>query len=291
MLKYRIISGIGIVATLILACIFLPATALWILAAGLSAIAQFEFYSMMSMAGMPVFRMVGVLSGTLLITATFFSMGLGDNAATVAYRWDHAVLLLSVIAVFIRQFPQKHNDKPLETIACTLLGILYIPYLFNFFIRLAFTWDYAGPLQRASSTGLLLAFYLVVVVKSTDMGAYFVGSALGRHKLVPRISPSKTWEGLVGGFAAAQLGSWVFFLVTGGKLGVITLRWFDAALLGFLLGFAGILGDLAESLVKRACGAKDSAKFIPGMGGLLDVFDSLLFGVPLLYLYISLFHG
>jgi phosphatidate cytidylyltransferase len=125
----------------------------------------------------------------------------------------------------------------------------------------------------------LLLLVLVCVI-FTDVAAYYVGSNLGRHALAPRLSPKKSWEGAVGGLLASVGGA------------VLAHLWFfqrlplgHAIALGLILGVAAIMGDLAESLVKRAAGVKDSSSLIPGHGGLLDRADSLLFAGPLLYYY------
>jgi phosphatidate cytidylyltransferase len=137
----------------------------------------------------------------------------------------------------------------------------------------------------------MLIFYLVIVVKSTDTGAYFTGRLLGKHKLFPKISPGKTWEGFVGGLLTAILASCLFSLYTGFSLGEVDFPLRNAAVLGLVLALAGVIGDMMESLIKRATGTKDSGSVILGMGGILDVLDSLLVGAPVLYLYIVLVEG
>ena len=288
MLKHRIISGCLIVAGLVLAVSYLPSYGVWLVLVAVSSLAQLEFYAIINMPGIPVFRVVGLLCGASLISATFFALGAETENSLVAYKWEHLVLLGSLIAVFVRQFPQKYNDKPLATIACTLLGVWYVPFLFNFFTHLAFARTGGGFVGRIDQTGRLLVLYLVLVVKSADIGAYFVGRMLGRHRLLPRISPAKTWEGLAGGFGSAVLASWVFFCFTGGRFGKVVMGLGDAVVLGCLLSAVGVVGDMFESLVKRASGAKDSGSMVPGMGGILDVVDSLLFGAPVLYVYVWL---
>jgi len=273
----------------ILAANLLPAMGALVLLVAVSCLAQLEFYGIISIPGIPVFRLLGLCCGVVLISVTFFTIGPDAGSVARAYRWEHFVLLASLIAVFVRQFPQKHNERPLATIGCTLLGILYVPYLFNFFTRLAFSWDAATFGGRIGDTGRFLVIYLVVVVKSTDMGGYFAGSLFGKHKLVPRISPAKTWEGLFGGVGIGVLVSLLIFFLLGGNHGGIRLTFSHAVILGALLAFAGITGDMFESLLKRASGAKDSSSAIPGMGGLLDVLDSLLFAAPVLYVYAQLF--
>lgn len=286
MLKSRMISGLTLGAAFLLCLALAPSMGAWIVILCISAVAQWEFYGMIRNAGIPVFRIIGVICGTALIASTFFS--LRANGFGTGVELEHAILLLGVIAVFVRQFPQKHNPTPIETIACTLLGILYVPYLCNFFTRLIFAWA-DGPISgRVCLTGQMLVLYLVIVVKFTDIGAYFTGRLIGRHKLFPRISPAKTWEGLFGGIGFALVASVVFYLISGGRLGVVTLRAVDAVILGIMLPFTAVVGDLFESLLKRACSIKDSGTSVPGMGGFLDVLDSLFFGAPMLYIYIRL---
>ena len=289
MLKHRLISGCLIVAALVLSANYMPAFGILLLLVGLSSLAQHEFYSILRRAGIPAFRILGTACGAALITATFFNMGGERSGVAGAYRWENFVLMASLIAVFVRQFPQQHNDKPLETIGCTLLGIWYVPFLFNFITRLVFTRDGEGGGPNVGETGRMLALYLVAVVKSGDSGAYAVGSLLGRHKLMPRISPGKTWEGFCGGIAAAVLASWLFSALGDHRLGKVALEPGHALVLGGLLSIAGIVGDMFESLLKRAGGAKDSSSAIPGLGGLLDILDSLLFGAPVLYVYMKVF--
>lgn len=286
MLKKRILSGLLMPAFLLCAGLYMPPIGIWVLLLIISSLGQLEFYHMVNSGGIPVFRIVGLLSGAALISATFWTVGPDAAQAARARDWESLVLLVSLIVVCVRQFPQKFNDKPLATIGCTLLGIWYVPFLFNYHTRLVFDWDGPRCAMAVGNTGLLLAAYLIVVVKITDVGAYFTGMALGRHKLFPRISPAKTWEGFFGGITAAVAASLVFHYLAHGKIGMIAFHRHDAAILGVILSLAAVAGDLFESLLKRATGMKDSSAVVPGMGGVLDVIDSLLFGAPLLYYYV-----
>jgi phosphatidate cytidylyltransferase len=289
MLKHRIVSGLLFGTALVLAANFLPALGGWLVLLALSSVAQLEFYDIANRAGMPVFRRLGIVAGAALITVTFLTLGPDPLRPVLGREWENAVLLGTMIAVFIRQFPQKRNELPLPTLACTLLGVWYVPFLVNYLTRLAFAWDGTGAAASGASTGRLLILYLVIVVKCTDIGAYFVGTFLGRHKLFPRISPAKTWEGLMGGIAFAILMSCLFSVWTGGQIGRLAFGMKHAVALGGILAVAGVVGDMFESLLKRAAGAKDSGTTIPGFGGLLDVIDSLLFGAPVLYIYAQAF--
>ena len=132
--------------------------------------------------------------------------------------------------------------------------------------------------------GNLYVVYFIVVTKFSDLGAYVTGSLLGRHKMIPRISPGKTWEGFVGAVLVSTLASVVFAHGLGARLYGMNLR--HAIILGVLLSVTAVVGDLIESIFKRESGVKDSGKLFPGIGGMLDLMDSLLFNAPLMYLYL-----
>jgi phosphatidate cytidylyltransferase len=261
---------------------FMPPYAGLIVLIVMSTLGQLEFYRMLDLAGIPSFRFWGTVGGAVILTTTFFT---GPQ-----HRESYQTILLAalLLIIFIRQFPQKHNQQPLATLGCTLLGLLYVPFLFNFLTRLAIEWNTSTTVPCMEQTGGVLILYLVAVVKCTDMGAYFTGRGFGRHKLFPRISPAKTWEGFAGGISASIAASFLFMNMTDYRLGSIHLTTLDALLLGIALGLAGTVGDLFESLLKRASGTKDSGAVMPGLGGILDVIDSLLFGGPILYAYITL---
>ena len=116
------------------------------------------------------------------------------------------------------------------------------------------------------------------------MGAYAVGSVIGRHKMIPRVSPGKTWEGFGGALLTSAGASLLFLRLGGGHLHGMTPM--HAVILGLVLGVAAVLGDLIESIFKREAGVKDSGRYFPGIGGILDLLDSLLFNAPLMYLYL-----
>jgi len=144
-----------------------------------------------------------------------------------------------------------------------------------------------------SSGGIFLAFYASLVVKGADVGGYAAGMRFGRHKMFPRISPAKSWEGLAGGLALSVLCS-VVVVAVAHHCSVVPLTPLSrlsyplAVGLGLLLGGVGVIGDLVESMFKRSVQAKDSSGILPGMGGMLDVFDSLLFAPAVLYFLLPL---
>jgi len=278
MLRQRLQSGLLIAVALIAAAFWLPSWGVLLLLMIVCGVAMLEFYALLDAARIPHFKYVGFFGGLALTAATWWSSAGGAGGPSVG---QSAVLFLVTAATFLRQFPQKNNDRPLETVSGTLLGVLYVAFMFNFFTKILVTWGDFG--------GRLFVLYLVFVVKLTDVGAYFIGCSIGRHKLIPRISPAKTWEGCLGGVFTGMAGSCFFWVLCGGNFGGADVRLLDAVLLGPLLAVLGTIGDLTESLFKRAAGVKDSGRIILGMGGLLDVLDSLLFAAPMLYLYGRLF--
>ena len=134
---------------------------------------------------------------------------------------------------------------------------------------------------------LMLALFILIWVN--DSGAYIVGSLMskrkgGNHKMFPRVSPAKSWEGLIGGFVFDLIAGYVFFRVGWtASLGLTAYPLLDSLLFALVVGVFGTLGDLMESLMKRTVGVKDSGRFMPGHGGVLDRFDSLLLAVPVVY--------
>jgi phosphatidate cytidylyltransferase len=167
--------------------------------------------------------------------------------------------------------------------AYTLFGLLYVLWLFNFTTKILYLTPRSGT---GIVTGQFYCLYLIAVTKFSDMGAYLTGSAIGRHLMVPQISAKKTWEGFFGALGFALFCSLALFKLMPGHLAM--LSWTHATILGLLLGFAAVIGDLAESIIKRSTGVKDSGNFLPGIGGALDLIDSLLFTAPLLFFYLRL---
>lgn len=261
-------------AALLAAAIWLPQGGVVLILLFVSTLALWEFYALLDASNIPHFKLLGLASGMALILSTWLSLG-----RTSGRPWESDWVVLSIVTalVFLRQFPQKNNPRPLETMAGTLLGIMYVPFLFNFFTRILVVWS--------GNEGRLLALYAIFIVKAADVGAYFIGCAVGRHKLFPRISPKKTWEGFGGGLLTGTVVSVVFFLLARRHMTSLDLGLGDAVGIGILLGVLGTMGDLTESLFKRAAGVKDSGRLILGMGGLLDVVDSLLFAAPAMYMY------
>ncbi|OGV42682.1 MAG: hypothetical protein A2X46_05290 [Lentisphaerae bacterium GWF2_57_35] len=278
MLKHRLFSGILIGLAFVVAALWVSSVWALVVLSGIAVLAAWEFYALLDAAKIPNFKIIGIGGCVLLIAVT----GLTARFAAGGSDFSEAlVFFFLTVGVFLRQFPQKDNPRPLETIAGTLMGVLYVGLLLNFITRLLMTWGFWE--------GRILILYLIAVVKLTDVGAYFVGCSFGRHKLIPRISPAKTWEGVLGGVFFGVLTSFLFYLSFHGRLGALSMSAVDALVLGLILALLGVAGDLTESLFKRAAGVKDSGRMILGMGGVLDVIDSLLFAAPALYIYARFF--
>jgi phosphatidate cytidylyltransferase len=180
-------------------------------------------------------------------------------------------------------FEGLRDDAPLRQMAYTLFGLLYVLWLYNFITKIV----YVVPRSATGAVqGQYYVLYLIAVTKFSDMGAYLTGSVIGKHMMIPHISPKKTWEGFAGALFFSLLASWGLFKLMPHQLAA--LNWTHATVLGLLLGFAAVIGDLAESIVKRSTGVKDSGNFLPGIGGALDLIDSLLFTAPLLFFYLRL---
>ena len=245
-------------------------------------IALWEFYGMLDHRGLPNFKITGMICGAVMLAGSFYYFARMGPAQS--YDFEVAVLLFFLLTVFARQmFARLREDEPLQTMAYTLFGLLYVLWLFNFNTKIL----YLTP--RSSSglvTGQFYCLYLIAVTKFSDMGAYLTGSAIGRHVMVPHISAKKTWEGFFGALGFALLASFMLFKLMPVHLSLLT--WTHATALGLLLGFAAVIGDLAESIVKRSTGVKDSGNLLPGIGGALDLVDSLLFTAPLLFFYMRL---
>src|SRR6266403_316137 len=254
----------------------------WLLISVFGLIALLEFYRMLDHKGLPNFKITGMICGVVMLGGSFYYFSKIGPAGS--YDFEIAVLLFFLLTVFARQmFARLRHDEPLQTMAYTLFGLLYVLWLLNFTTKIV----YLTPRSSTGAvTGQFYCLYLIAVTKFSDMGASLVGSAVGRHQMVPHISGKKTWEGFFGAIVFALLCSLGLFKLMPGHLSA--LNWTHATILGVLLGFAAVLGDLAESIIKRSTDVKDSGNLLPGIGGALDLLDSLLFTAPLLFFYLRL---
>jgi phosphatidate cytidylyltransferase len=246
----------------------------------LTILAAWEYFRMLRRADVPGFPRFGIaLSAgySLALYAHFLGGGKTSPAAL-----DGLALFLAMAGPITLQLARPIRGLgPLHGAAATALGFLYIPFLFNFAAKLVFMLP-----GESEVPGAFVLLWLVAVTKFTDMGAYIVGSMIGRHKMIPHVSPGKTWEGFGGAILFAQLAACGLFALFPEALAVLG-GWHHVIALGVLLAVLAVIGDLAESVVKRSLGAKDSGRLLPGIGGSLDLIDSLCFTAPALYLYLA----
>ncbi len=218
----------------------------------LTAAGMIEFYGIVGKLGIFCFSKLGILGGLLLIVATFlFGSGRLWGGMVLPERvndFESCFLILFVLGLCVRQFLSRTNTKGILAIATTLLGLMYVPWLLNFIQKINFFGQ--------GVDGHYYLLYFILVTKFSDCGAYAVGSLIGKHKMIPRISPGKTWEGFGGALVVSTGASVLFADLAGRSLAGMNLM--HAVILGIILSSAAVIGDLIESLFKREAGLKDS---------------------------------
>src|SRR5438309_1305552 len=237
-----------------------------------------EFYGLVETRGLACFKCWGILGGLLLIIGTFLNLTgkLGTSGSPARVNdFETSFLILFVLGLCLRQLVSRTNSTGILAISTTLFGLMYVSWLLNFIQKINF---FPGV------DGRYFLLYFVVITKFSDTGAYSVGSLIGKHKMIPRISPGKTWEGFAGAILFSMLASLIFVHFLGHNMRGMNMK--HAMILGLILGLCAVIGDLIESLFKREAGIKDSGNFFPGIGGILDLLDSLLFNAPIMYLYL-----
>lgn len=244
----------------------------------LTGVGLAEFYGLVEKRGLVCFKGWGIFAGVLLIVGTFYhfsgKLGVAGTPARVN-DFETTFIILFVLGLCVRQFVSHNNRAGIMAISTTLFGLMYVPYLLNFIQKINFFPGVQGPYYL---------IYFILITKLSDTGAYAVGSLIGKHKMIPRISPGKTWEGFGGAVVVSTGASLLFAYLAGNRL--YGMNWVHAIILGVILSTSAVIGDLIESLFKREAGVKDSGQFFPGIGGILDLLDSLLFNAPLMYLYL-----
>ena len=239
-----------------------------------------EFYGMVRKLNLACHAKSGVSGGVLLILFTFVCVsGEFGRAVTPSRINDRETMfiVLFVLGLCVRQFMSPRVATGIIAISTTLFGLMYVPWLLNFIQKINF-------FGQAGVEGAYYVLYFVLVTKFSDCGAYAVGSLIGKHKMIPRVSPGKTWEGFAGAVIVSTAASVIFARLAGSHLAGMTLT--HSIILGIILSIAAVVGDLIESLFKREAGLKDSGSMFPGIGGILDLLDSLLFNAPIMYLYL-----
>lgn len=218
-----------------------------------------EFFSLAEKKGLIIHRGVGLFFGGLLPFTSYFSL-------------QPAVPLMACVALFIFLFNRRSPDRTITSVAVSVFGIVYVAWFFAYLLKI-----------KTLPEGAWWVFYTILIVKGGDAAAYFVGKKFGKTKLLEHVSPQKSIEGAIGQmFATIGLSLLSVFYLPASL--------FHLFILGTSVGLLALLGDLAESLIKRDAGVKDSGH-VPGLGGMLDVMDSLLFTVPLVYFYLTVMLG
>ncbi len=215
-----------------------------------------EFFSLAERKGLIVHRGFGLVFGAILPFTAYYSL-------------QPTMLLMVCLALFVFLFNRKSPDKTITSVAVSVFGIVYVAWFFSYLIKI-----------KALPEGAAWVFYTIMIVKAGDAGAYFIGKKFGKIKLLEHVSPKKSIEGAIGQMVTTVTLSLlsIFYLHE-----ISLLHLF---ILGILVGLLALLGDLAESLIKRDAGVKDSGA-VPGLGGILDVLDSLLFTIPFVYFYLT----
>ncbi len=227
----------------------------------------FEFYRMMEAKGIRPYKTVGVAAGLVVAWYVYFDGGV----------FSGLFITLVLITIMVLELFRRDGDFAVFHISSTILGVFYVAWLGSHVILLR----QLGEGLEKSDLGGFFVMFAFALAWGADTGAYFIGNAFGRRRLLPRVSPSKSVEGAVGGVVV----SLVISLIARATF-VPVLSLVDALVLGLLAPFFAILGDLVESLMKRDVHVKDTSHALPGHGGMLDRFDSVLFVAPLIYYYL-----
>jgi phosphatidate cytidylyltransferase len=257
----------------------------WVLAAVLALLAgvgTWEVYRIAAARGWRVFPWLGVPGAVLLVLGAQWT---GDFSAWSTLAWA-LVVLLTLASLGTAVFLRGPDGDPLPAVAATVFGVLYAGATLSFAVFLRRLPEVGGG--GAEWAGAFLLIFPLAVTWVGDSAAFFVGRRWGRRKLIPVVSPGKTVEGGIGGLLGAMGAAALYALVFLGPGSAPFLPVTAAAVLGLLIGAVAQVGDLAESVLKREAGVKDSGGLLPGHGGVLDRFDAIYFTVPLTYALLPL---
>ncbi|MEK6720642.1 MAG: phosphatidate cytidylyltransferase [Chloroflexota bacterium] len=271
MLQQRAVSA-AVLVPLVLVGVWLGGLVLVAAVAIIAVIAAIELFRLLRAAGYPSFPLLGAVFALIVVL---------DAAAPSVIEASGLLLgAVAIILIGVGALTRTDPREGLATWATTVFGALYVAML-AFVVRLADAGPVLSPDAPLAAIGAGRAWValLILTVWAFDTGAYVVGSRIGRRPFMQHLSPSKTVEGLIGGLVAAAIGAAVLHLGLGLSpvLGIV---------FGLIVGATAQAGDLAESMLKRAAGVKESGTLIPGHGGMLDRIDSFLFAAPVVMLYV-----
>lgn len=234
----------------------------------LTAGGLYEFFYMVKKKDVPIYSYTGIFIGLLIPLSSFSRFALTKN-------WELLFTVMGFLLILFMQFARKDNRNAILGLSTTLFGILYVSWFFSFLVKIR--------LLLPGMEGVKLLGFIILVTKSGDIGGLIVGSKFGKNPLLPQVSPNKSVEGTLGSLVFSSIVAIVFRSFLPAE---INFPLWQIAIMGMFFGALGQLGDLSESLIKRDCGVKDSGKLLPGLGGVLDMIDSLLFSAPAFYMYI-----
>ena len=275
-MKLRILSTVSLCVLVFLSLFFYQQFGALILIALVSGFTQYELYKLWEDLELTPIIGAGVLIGSVcLLSPILVGISLAIPILFGSFGLGTIMLTLTLFGC-----PNRHSF--IYTLLPTLAGFILVPLSFAFLTAVVMHFGAENP-----ASGILLGIWILLATKSTDVGGLFAGKFMGKNKLAPSISPGKTWEGVIGGLLLAILVSMLFYASFRSYFPE-TFGYWDSLILSLLLGLVAILSDLTESIFKRMAHKKDSGQLIPGIGGIYDLSDSLLFSMPVAYGYLTL---
>ncbi|HNX68118.1 MAG TPA: phosphatidate cytidylyltransferase [Candidatus Omnitrophota bacterium] len=256
----RLLVSAGFISLAALTIFYVPHWFFFIVTEVFILLGLNEFFSLAEQKGLIIHRGFGLFFGAVLPFTAYYSL-------------QPTLLLMACVALFVFLFNRRSPEKTITSVAVSMFGIVYVAWFFAYLLKI-----------KLLPQGSAWVCYTISIVKAGDAAAYFVGKKFGKTKLLEHVSPKKSIEGAI----AQMVATIGLSLVSTFYLKGVPL--FHLFVLGTLVGALALLGDLAESLIKRDAGVKDSGN-IPGLGGMLDVMDSLLFTIPFVYFYLTVFLG
>lgn len=279
-MKYRTLSTLLIWILIIASLVFGGVIAGIILLTIAGILTQWELYKLFNKMGYRPHTILGLACGALILLGSYV-IPLITNWVPLAVYVDLLTLcLVVVIMCLLLAHPKDESEHFFDKRTLpTLFGIIYVPFMLQFYIRLAQNYVSVG----FDTWGLMLVIWLIVVAKFTDVGGLLIGTLIGKNKMAPEISPKKTWEGALGGMVVSSiLGVLLVMLLP--TFFPPNFTPFIAFLITIPVAIVSIISDLVESVIKRRAGVKDSGDVIPGIGGAFDLTDSLLLTAPIGYM-------
>ena len=274
--RIRLISGLLGLA-FFLGCIFWNEYSFGFLFLLATVIGLWEFYTLLEKAGYRPMKYLSIAMGAIVFCSNFIFAQRLALEEPVPF-----ILVMLIVPMAFLLFPYelfRREESPFTNISFSFSGIIYIALPFatlNYIVMYP-----SNGLDHYYHWDVLLSYFFILW--ANDMGAYFAGNLFGKHKLFERISPKKTWEGAIGGLALSLVLAAICAQF------VTSISLFDWLVIATLIVFFGTLGDLVESFFKRGLGVKDTGNILPGHGGVMDRFDSLLLSVPFVFVYLRLF--